>query len=213
MIAPELGLVVKQPGPEPFHEIDLEAELYQGEAENWPVLTHDGALVTSRGRMCLTVEENLLPRLSKVFGHGPVYNTLMGWQIEPFIDGPTLREYILADPARLTDDIYEMVMLNQLVCEELGIENGDWHSANFMVRPAGDWVHIDWGAARPLAAHELTPNGREQRFNQVRNISFSFHDKALAKRTVALHKALVADETRLSDLKTRAKELVASRGL
>lgn len=210
MIAPELGLVVKQPGPEPYHEIDLGAVTYNGAAENWPMLTHDGALVTSRGRMCLTVEENLLTRLSRVFGHGPIFNTLFGWQIEPFIDGPTLREYILGDTDRLTADIYDMVVLNQLVCEELEIENGDWHSANFMERRPGDWVHIDWGAARPLAPHEQTPDGREQRFNQVENLSFSFHDKALAKRTVAFHKALVNDEARLSALKMRAKEMAAS---
>ena len=74
------------------------------------------------------------------------------------------------------------------MCEALGVENGDWHSANLIVGESdGKLVHIDWGAARPLRDGELTESGRKARLDQVRNIAYSFHDESLAARTLHLH--------------------------
>jgi hypothetical protein len=209
LIAPELGIVIKQPGPEPFHEIELAARTYRGREENWPHLTHDGALVTPRGRMRLIVEEDLLPQLARVFDLQLMVSTLMGLTVEEYIPGQTVQEQVLAEPERMTLALYDKFILHQQVCELLGIENGDWHSANFMNRPRdGRLVHIDWGAARPLRPAELTPEGRLQRLNQMRNIAFSFHDRRLAERVLHLHEAFLVDEDRLARVRQQAQALV-----
>jgi hypothetical protein len=205
LIAPALGVVVKQPAPEPLHEIELNAKSYDGRSENWPRITQNGALVTPRGRLRLTLEEGLVPRLHEVFRHKMDFSTLLGLTVEPFVVGQTVQEWVLADPARMTPALYETFVLHQQVCERLGVENGDWHSANFVRRDQdGAYVHIDWGAARPLQAEELTSAGRRARLNQVQNIAYSFHDDALAERVLQLHQALVADNGRLGHLQQRA---------
>jgi hypothetical protein len=209
LIAPELGIVIKQPGPEPFHEIKLAARTYRGAEENWPYLTHDGALVTPRGRMRLIVEENLLPQLARIFDLQLMVSTLMGLTVEEYIPGQTVQEQILADPIRMTPALYDKFILHQQVCELLGIENGDWHSANFMNRPRdGRLVHIDWGAARPLRPEELNAEGRLLRLNQMRNIAFSFHDQRLAERVLYLHQEFIANEDRLVQIRQEAQALI-----
>ncbi|MCA9969695.1 MAG: hypothetical protein KC425_05745, partial [Anaerolineales bacterium] len=214
LIAPELGVVVKQPGPEPFHEIAMGAVRENGRGENWPAPTHDESLVTPRGRIRQVLAEGLIPRLHQVLRHPLTLYTLLGLTIEPFVDGPTTQALVLRDPAALTPELYETYVLHQQVGEALGVENGDWHAANFVVRRGdGAIVHIDWGAARPLRAAELTPAGRLARLNQVQNIAFSFHDAALAARATQLHAELLADEARLARLQARARELVAGSGV
>lgn len=211
LIAPELGVVVKQPAPEPFHEVKLGAVTYQGEPENRPFLVRDGALVTPRGRLRLVVEEGIVPRLHELFRHEMYFSTLLGLTIEQFVAGPTVQEWVLADPARMTADLYDVFVLHQQGCELLGVENGDWHAANFIRRENdGEFVHIDWGAARPLRADELTPAGRMARLNQVQNIAYSFHDEALAARVLHLHRALLADEARLAAVQQQAQQLLDS---
>jgi hypothetical protein len=98
LIAPELGVVVKQPAPEPFHEIEMNARTYNGRSENWPVLTRDKKLVTPRGRLRLILEEDFIPRLHQVFDHEMTCVTLLGLTVEAFVVGPTLQEVALADP-------------------------------------------------------------------------------------------------------------------
>lgn len=209
LIAPELGIVIKQPGPEPFHEIKLAARTYRGAEENWPYLTHDGALVTPRGRMRLIVEEGLLPQLTRVFDIDLMVSALMGLTVEEFVPGQTVQQMVLDEPERMTAELYDLFVLHQQVCELLGIENGDWHSANFMNRPRdGRLVHIDWGAARPLRPEELTPEGRLRRLDQMRNIAFSFHDRQLAERVLYLHQELVGDDARLARIRERAQALI-----
>lgn len=210
LLLPSLGVVVKQPGPEPFHEAVLGARTYAGQAENWPALTGDGALVTAAGRMRLTVEEGLFSRLFTVCGHDVQFSTLLGLSFEALVPGPTLQSYVLADHQRLNAGWYEEIVLQQQICEALGMENGDWHSANFIVREdRGPLVHVDWGAARLLRAEEQTPAGAQARLHQVRNIAFSFHDEALAARSGALHDALVADPQRVAALRQRAHAIAA----
>ncbi|GAB4444255.1 MAG: hypothetical protein Kow0031_26660 [Anaerolineae bacterium] len=208
LIAPELGVVIKQPGLEPLHEIELQARFVQGRHENWPYTTHDGAVVTSRGRVRLTVEENLVPRLNRVFGHSVQFSTLMGLSIEPFVVGKTVQELVLGDHSQLTPQLYEEIVLHQQVCEAMGIENGDWHAPNFVQRAAdGQIVHIDWGAARPLRPDELTPEGRLSRINQVSNMAFSFKDPELAVKLKGIHADLLADESRMAGLRRRAEAM------
>jgi hypothetical protein len=210
VIAPELGVVVKQPAPEPFHEVVLGARTYHGQPENWPRLTEDGSLVTSRGRVRLTLEEDLIPRLNRVFHHPVHFSTLLGLIIEPYVAGPTTQELVLRDASQLTPSLYDGFVLHQQVCEAMGIENGDWHSANFIVADnQGRLVHVDWGAARPLRQDELTSAGKRARLDQVRNIAYSFQNETLAERTLGLHAKLVADEARLNDLWRRASEIAA----
>ncbi len=209
LIAPELGVVVKQPGPEPFHEIQLNAQTWQGQPENWPSLTHDQSLVTPRGRIRQVLEEGLIPRLHDTLRHPMQFYSLLGLTIEPFVVGPTTQELVLHDPAALTPQLYETYALHQQVAEALGVENGDWHSANFVVRQGdGEIVHIDWGAARPLRPEELTPAGKRARLNQVQNIAYSFHDEELAARVTKFHQELLADGARLAHLGQRAQALV-----
>lgn len=209
LIAPELGVVVKQPGPEPFHEIQLNAQIWQDKPENWPYLTHDHSLVTSRGRIRQVLEEGLIPRLHQVLQHRMVFYSLLGLTVEPFVAGLTTQELVLANPATLTPQLYETYIFHQQVAEALGVENGDWHSANFVVRKGdGEIVHIDWGAARPLRPTELTLAGKMARLNQVQNIAYSFHDETLAARVTQFHTDLLADGARLAHLQARARILV-----
>jgi hypothetical protein len=133
----------------------------------------------------------------------------MGYTLEEYVVGQTVQEYVLADQERMTADLYDTFVLHQQTCELIGVENGDWHSANFIVRDSdAEIVHIDWGAARPLRAEERTPAGYERRLNQVQNIAFSFHNQALADRTLRLHAQLLADKERLQRVKRRAQTLV-----
>lgn len=209
LIAPELGVVVKQPAPEPWHEIQLGAKMVHGKAENWPYSTHDGALVTARGRIRLVLEEHIVPQLSSVLKHRIDFSTFLGLSVEPFVKGPTVQELILNDARQLTPQLYDEFILNQQVCEILGGENGDWHSANFVRRQTdGQLVHIDWGAARPLKPDEHTPQAQLARLNQVQNIAFSFHDEDIAQLVLQQHADLMADEARLASIQRRARALV-----
>ena len=207
LIAPEMGVVVKQPAPEPFHEIELKAKTVQGQAENWPIATGDGALVTARGRLRLILEENLIPRLSHVFNYKVHFSTLLGLTTEPFINGKTVQAAVWDDNSCLTPKLYEEILLHQLVCEQLGIENGDWHAANFIIhQPDEALVHVDWGAARPLQPQEHTAAGEQARLDQVRNIAFSFKHAPLVSRTEQLHNELTGDASRMKILQSRARE-------
>ncbi len=217
LIAPELEIVAKQPGPEPFHEAKLGAVTHKGKPENHPVLTRDGALVTSAGRMRLIIEEGLIERLNRLFHHDVRVISSFGYIIEPFVTGPTLQEYVLEKSGRLTGEVYEFIMLHQQVCEQMGVENGDWHAANFIVEPGKPnpfapglpaMTHIDWGAARPLEKVELSKEQAETRINQVQNIAFSFHDQQLARISRDLHEALAADAGRMKRITEKAKKLV-----
>jgi hypothetical protein len=211
LIAPNLGVVVKQPGAEPFHEIELGAQTYNGKPENWPVLTQDKSLVTARGRVRLTLEEDLIPRLYRAFQHPLQYSTLLGLTIEPFVVGKTTQQLAQEDHNYLTPELYETYILHQQVAEAMQIENGDWHSANFVVRGSdGEIVHIDWGAARPLRDDERTPEGKLSRLNQVKNIAFSYHDEALANKVTQIHEDLLADDAWLNRIRERA-EVLAKR--
>ncbi|WP_420642422.1 hypothetical protein [Candidatus Leptofilum sp.] len=213
LLAPALGIVVKQPAPEPFHEIELGARVVNGRSENWPYITEDGSLVTARGRVRLILEENLVPRISRAFNYNMQFSSLMGLTIETFVSGETIQDTVLADHSRLTAELYEEVMLHQQVCELLGIENGDWHAPNFVVRQSDQAIiHVDWGAARPLRPDEYTPEGKQARIDQVSNMAFSFKNEALAATLKRLHRELLADETRMVQLKNRASSL-ANRAL
>jgi hypothetical protein len=213
LIAPELGYVVKQPGPEPHHEIALGAKRFQGREENWPRLTEDGSVVTARGRLRLIVEENVVPPLSQACGYDMQFCTLLGLTIEPFVDGATVQETVLRDNERLTAGLYEQIVLHQQICEALGVENGDWHAPNFVIRKADQAVvHVDWGAARPLRADEMTAEGYLSRLNQVSNMAFSFRDPGLAQRLKRLHKALISDPERMDRLRKQAHAMTQSAG-
>lgn len=219
LIAPELGSVAKQPAPEPFHEAHLGFRTVDGQPENWPVLTRDGALVTPGGRVRQVVDEHIIAPLNRVFAHPVRLYTLLGLVVEPFVAGPTVQEYVLQQPARLQARVYEQVLIHQRVCELLGIENGDWHSANFIVLPQHErdgtprLVHIDWGAARPLRNEEHTPDAAQARLAQVRNFAFSFHDEALAAQAARLHDELVADADRLAAVTEKARHRIRAAGL
>ena len=208
LIAPELGVVVKQPGPEPFHEIGLGAKFEMGRKENWPYMTNDGSLVTARGRLRLILEEDLVPRISDAFGYGMKFSSLLGLTVEPYVDGPTVQDVVLGDHSRLNAELYEEIVLHQQTCELMGIENGDWHAPNFVVRTGDDEiVHVDWGAARPLRDDEYTPEAIQSRVNQCNNMAFSFKDEGLAARLMQLHHDLTTNETRMANLRQRAQKL------
>lgn len=217
MIAPELGCVVKQPGPEPFHEAHLAAATHNGKPENRPRLTQDGALVTSAGRIRLILEEGLIERLNHLFHHKVELCSLLGYITEPFVTGPTLQEYVLEQHDRLSPEVYEFIQLHQQVCEVMGVENGDWHAANFIVVPDKPnplvpgiplMIHIDWGAARALTAGELTHEATEARYNQVKNIAFSYQDAHLAKISERLHNDLAQSAERRARLRALAEKMV-----
>lgn len=209
LIAPELGVVIKQPAPEPLHDVALGFKEVEGQMENWPVTTNGGDLVTSRGRIRLTVEEDVVPRLNQVFNHNVRFSVVLGLSVEPFVVGQTVQDWVLADHSRLTPDLYETIVLHQQVCELLNIDNNDWHAPNFVRRDGdGKLVHIDWGAARPLEPAELTPEHQLARLNQIRNMAFSFKNHDLAERLTAIHTDLVADAARMERLRQRARTLI-----
>lgn len=211
LIAPELGVVVKQPAPEPFHDVALGAVEHDGKPENWPHLEHDGSFVTPRGRIRLVVEQDTVPRLYRAFRHDAHFSTLFGLTFEKHVPGLTLQQAVWADPVVLTAHVYEQIVLHQLVCEWLQADNGDWHSANFIVAQDGQTLtHIDWGAARPLQAQQLSEDKADARFQQVMNIAYSFHDDDLAQRVIGLHHALLADQARLNRLKQQADQIIRS---
>ncbi|MGF1506172.1 MAG: hypothetical protein ACFB51_13735 [Anaerolineae bacterium] len=212
LLLPQEKVVIKQPGPEPEHEAELGAATDEaGREENWPRLTGDGLLVTPRGRVQQTVDEAVVPTLYRVFEHEAFFSTLTGLAVEAYVDGPTLQEAALADPDVLTPDLYDYIVLHQQVCEVLGFENGDWHSANFVERPSdGTYVHIDWGAARHLASEEKNAEDARTRLNQVENLAYSFHDEQLAERVRRLHTDLLADPDRLARIRERAEQKASS---
>jgi len=127
LIVPKIGVVIKQPGPEPFHEVKLAAKYYDGKPENWPSLTEDGALVTPAGRIRIIFEQGLVEMLNNTFDHPMELNTLLGVTLEPYEPGPTMQTYVLEQPTNLNTELYEQVVIHQLVAEQLGVENGDWH--------------------------------------------------------------------------------------
>ena len=103
--------------------------------------------------------------------------------------------------------------MHQLICEEIGVENGDWHSANFIVLASeksplfnseSKMVHIDWGAARPLEKNELTDALKQARLDQVKNIAFSFHDEEMASRIQAVHEDITSDREQMDNLREMA---------
>lgn len=209
-IAPSLGVVVKQPGPEPFHDIELAATTYKGEPENWPLLTKDGAVVTPRGRVRIVLEEDVVPPLHAAFDHGVDFSSALGLIIEDHVPGPTLQEFVSEDPRRLTADIYREILTTQQVCEVLDVNNPDWHSANFIVEnETHDLVHIDWGAARPLEEEEKTSEARRKRVEQVRNFAYSFQNDTLADRAAVLHDEITADADQMASIRQTAQSLVA----
>lgn len=212
LIAPELGVVIKQPAPEPFHEVRLADRHYQGKAENWPYLTEDGAFVTSRGRLRLILAQNLVPQLYRACDHPAQFSTVFGLIIEPHVAGKTVQQAVLDDYSLLTEDLYAQFVLHQQVCEHLGIDNADWHSANFIIdAPNKRIVHVDWGAARPLESQDLTDDRRRARLNQVKNIAFSFHNEEISRRVNMLHEALIADPARLQAIYREAD--ILSKGI
>ncbi|MGM0819202.1 MAG: hypothetical protein ACQETV_07420 [Actinomycetota bacterium] len=205
LLARGLGLVVKQPAPEPDHDIAFGAD------ENWPYAVDGGALVTARGRLAEIVADDLVPQLDRISGREVAFSTLLGLIVEPFVDGPTLQAHVLEDPARMTPEVYDELVVAELLCEALGVDNPDWHAANFIV-PAGggSLVHIDWGAATPLDPAEATdPAAARARLDKVANVAYSFHDTAIAERVGALHADLLADPERLERLRRRAADLAA----
>lgn len=217
LIAPELGIVAKQPGPEPYHEAKLNAVEYDGKSEHRPELIRDGSLVTSAGRLRLILQEGLIERLNHLFYHDVKLISTLGFIIEPFVSGPTLQEYVLEDPERLTPEVYDFIVLHQQVCESMGVENGDWHAANFIVMPGREnpiapelpmMIHIDWGAARPLENQEYDDNQVHGRLNQVQNIAYSYHNEALAARSRKLHEELMQSPQRLQAIRRKADRLV-----
>ncbi len=213
MLLPELGVVVKQPGLEPFHEVQMSARTSPtGQPENWPRLLADGTLVTAAGRIRLILEDGLIPRLNKLFKLNVLFSSLLGLSIEPHITGPTFQEYVWADPARLTLHFYRQIVIHQQVCEQLNVENGDWHAANFMVdEQSQKLTHIDWGAARPLLPAEKNPIDSQVRLQQVKNIAYSFNDEALATRTETLHEQLIQDDELLAQVRQDAEKLSNER--
>ena len=95
LIAEELGIVAKQPGAEPFHEAHLNANTHKGTPENWPAITGNGEIVTSCGRMRLIIEQGLIIRLNHIFGHKIRCVSSLGFIIEPYVSGPTLKSICL----------------------------------------------------------------------------------------------------------------------
>jgi len=124
---------------------------------------------------------------------------------------------LLEDPSRLTQELYSYILLHQLICEELGVENGDWHSANFIViakeeslfmEDVPNMVHIDWGAARPLEDNELSGSLTQNRLDQVENIAFSFHNEALASAVKEIHATVTGNKMHMANLRNLAANIV-----
>lgn len=97
------------------------------------------------------------------------------------------------------------------------MENGDWHSANFIIlesekSPVFDnearMVHIDWGAARPLKDDELTAKLKQERLYQVKNIAFSFHDEEMASKVQKIHDVVTSNKKQMTNLRELAATIV-----
>lgn len=210
VIAEALNRVIKQPAPEPFHDIEMGARTFEGEPENWPHLTHDGAVVMPQGRIRMILEEDVVPRLHAAFDHGARFSSLLGLIVEEYVEGPTLQSWVQEDPDRMTLEVYERVAATQQVCERLDVDNPDWHSANFIVQDDGSLVHIDWGAARPLEPDEHAEGQQQARLDKVNNLAFSFHDDSIADRVEALHDTLMTDPDVQARVRRRAAERLKS---
>lgn len=207
LLAEGIGMVVKQPAPEPEHEIDLAVRTYGGLGENWPRPDGEGRMVTARADIAQVVESTAVERLNEAFGRDVRFSVVLGLSVEQFEQGPTLAALARERHQELTPRRYDEILVHHLACEELGINNPDWHAANFMVTGEG-LVHVDWGAARPIEPFEATPEGARSRLDQVRELAWSFHDVDLAERTSALHARAVGDPDHLARLRARARELV-----
>jgi hypothetical protein len=214
VIAEQLGVVIKQPAPEPYHEIRMGARTFNGASENWPELTKGGAVVMPQGRIRLVLEEGVVPRLHRAFDHGVQFSSVFGLIVEDFVPGPTVQTWVQEDPRRMTAALYERILATQQACELLSVDNPDWHSANFIVEQQNrtgappSLVHIDWGAARKLTDSEQTHEARQARRNQVQNLAFSFHDDAIAERVRDLHDALHTDDAAQARIQQRAKQMI-----
>lgn len=207
LLAEGLGEVVKQPGPEPEHAIDLAARSHDGADENWPRATGGGRMVTARADIAQVVGSAAVERLNAAFGREVRFSTAFGLSVEPFEQGPTLAALAVQRHDALTAERYDQILVHQLACEALGIDNPDWHAANFMV--TGDrLVHVDWGAARPIDQDDR-PAAARARLDQVRELAWSFQDADLAERTVALHDRATGDADHLAWLRARAHDLVS----
>jgi hypothetical protein len=209
LLADGLDVVVKQPAPEPEHDIDLGAREHDGQDENWPRATGDGRMVTARADIAQVVGSTAVERLNAAFGRDVRFSTALGLSVEPFEQGPTLAALAVEDPGELTAGRYDQILVHQLACEELGIDNPDWHAANFMVTGEG-LVHVDWGAARPIGDDERGPRDVRARLDQVCELAWSFQDADLAQRTVALHERATEDPEHLDQLRSRARSLVGT---
>ena len=209
LLAEGLGVVVKQPAPEPEHQIDLGIRSHDGLEENWPRPIGNGAMVTARGAIGKVVESGAVARLDRAFGREVQFSTSLGLSVEPFESGPTLAGLAVARPQEFTSDRYDEILVHQLACEELGVDNPDWHAANFMVTDAG-LVHVDWGAAQPIPPDQDTPAARRARLDQVRELAWSFQDEDLARTTVALHTRATEDPAHVERLRDRARAIVGT---
>ncbi len=206
LLAEGLGVVVKQPAPEPRHHIDLAAREVDGQPENWPRPIDGGAMVTPRRALAQVVDASAVESLNEIFGRQVRFSTALGLSVEPFAEGPTLAALARRRPDALTADRYDQVLVYELACEEVGVENPDWHAANFMVTDDG-LVHVDWGAARPIADDERAPEHVRARLDQVRELAWSFQDADLAARVVDLHDRATSDGDHLDGLRERARAL------
>lgn len=207
VLAEGLGVVIKQPACEPDHDIEIGARTFDGDEENWPTPDDGGHMVTPRARMAEVVAEQAVATLDRVFGRDVTFSTALGLSVEPWESGPTLADMARRDHAALTAERYDEVLVHQLTCEALGVENPDWHAANFIVSGDG-LVHVDWGAARPLEPHEQTEGGARRRLDHVVQLAYSFQDRALARRTEALHERATGDEEHVERLRRRARARV-----
>lgn len=207
LLAEGLGVVVKQPACEPEHDVAIDARTWDGESENWPVPDGDGRVVTSRARMAEVVTDEAVARLDRAFGRDVTFSTVLGLSVEPWESGPTLAELARRDHEQLTAERYDEVLVHELACEELGVENPDWHAANFIVSDDG-LVHVDWGAARLLEPHERTEAGARERLDHVKQLAYSFQDTDLAERTRALHHAATGDPDHIAELRARARAIL-----
>lgn len=207
LLAERFGIVVKQPAPEPEHDVDLEARTHEGTAEHWPRATGDGRMVTARADIAQVVDSTAVERVNTAFGRDVWFSTALGLSVEPFESGPTLAALARQRPEALSAERYDEILVHQLVCEHLGVDNPDWHAANFMVTDDG-LVHVDWGAARPIDPADATPEGARRRLDHVVELAWSFHDQQLAGRTQALHARAVSDPEHVAQLRARARARV-----
>lgn len=208
LLAEGLGVVTKQPAPEPEHEIELAAHTYGDSEEHWPHPEGGGRMVTARADIAQVVGSTAVERLDAAFGRDVQFSVALGLSVEPFEQGPTLKALALERHDELTAERYDEILVHQLACEELGIDNPDWHAANFMVTRNG-LVHVDWGAAQPIPPDADNAAGARTRLDQVRQLAWSFQDPELAERTLALHERATADAGRVERLRTRARALVS----